>query len=457
MKRLFYILLSLVFMLSITTFAVFAEENIKIMINNQTLNTNDPPVIIDGRTLVPLRAIGEAMGCEVIWVAGTETANLKNDTTIVSMQISNKWVTRVKRVTPDNPTRIEIDVPPMLINDKTYIPARAFAESLGAVVGWDGGTNTVMIVYDTTLNYVSNKEVTTFAGDGERKNYDSNTLLNMSFVSPESIDVASDGTIYVTDSGQIRKIKDGKSETVEIEPKYITAESVRCYKNDAYVLTNAFQDEKGVKFYGIVKLSGNNAEGVFITEAIYSRISDFTISSDGDIYVLQNNVGVGKNYIGKINLATQAIDIVTEVDSGIKSIAADQKGNLYLSNTVKGSLYRYNFNEAKVRLFAGVDNKMKFVDGVNPFFFEPRKIKYYNDSLYVLDYNVLRKVNINSGDVMINAETIVGKVSVEPNPDTLNGKASEVIFAPSYLMDFIPTSTGIIISDPKKAVLRIIK
>ena len=41
-----------------------ADSNIRIVINNQELYTEVPPLIVDGRTLVPLRAIGEAMGCE---------------------------------------------------------------------------------------------------------------------------------------------------------------------------------------------------------------------------------------------------------------------------------------------------------------------------------------------------------------------------------------------------------
>ena len=69
-----------------------SANDYKILINNQPLYTSVAPINQSGRILAPLRAIGEAMGCEVIWVAGTQTANLKNDTTIVSMQIGNKKV-----------------------------------------------------------------------------------------------------------------------------------------------------------------------------------------------------------------------------------------------------------------------------------------------------------------------------------------------------------------------------
>ena len=100
---------------------------IRIMINNQILSTDNPPVIVEGRTLVPLRAIGEAMGCEVTWESSARTANLRNDTTIVSMQVGNRLVTTLSRAGDGARKVFEIDVPPMLINDRTYIPARAFA------------------------------------------------------------------------------------------------------------------------------------------------------------------------------------------------------------------------------------------------------------------------------------------------------------------------------------------
>ena len=204
----------------------YADEDIRVMINNQELFTSDKPVVVDGRTMLPLRAIGEAMGCEVVWVSGTETANLKNESTIVSMQIGNTNITRVKRNNQQQKL-LQTDVPPMLINDKTYIPVRAFAEALDAVVGWDETTGTVMIVYDTTLKYVGNYTVETYAGTGERKKHDS-ALSTMAFVDPEGITVNSAGDIIVADSGMIRKLANGKSETIEFEPSYITANLVRC-------------------------------------------------------------------------------------------------------------------------------------------------------------------------------------------------------------------------------------
>lgn len=448
------ILIFSVLLLLMASGTVYASDDIKVVINNQELYTADKPVIVEGRTMLPLRAIGEAMGCEVIWVSGTQTANLKNESTIVSMQIGNTNITRVKRTNQEQKL-LQTDVPPMLINDRTYIPVRAFAEALDAVVGWDGTTNTVMIVYDTTLKYVGNYAVETYAGTGERKKHDSG-LSTMAFVDPEGITVNAKGDIIVADSGMIRKLSNGKSETIEFEPSYITANLVRCYNNEIYVLTNEFQNTDGVKYYGIVKLTDAGAEGIFVTEATYSTITDFDISKDGKLYVIYNNVGVGTTYLGQLDLANADINYIAELDSGIKTLAVDDKGNIFLGNTVKGSLYFYNASTGKLKLFAGADDKTKFVDGPNSMFFEPRRLDYSNGYLYVLDYNVVRRVSMDSAYQAVTSETLAGKVTADQNPETINGKGSDVTFAPSYLMDMVVVGDDVYLTDPKNAVIRYI-
>ncbi len=455
-KKILFITAAFVVFAASISFNCTAEENIKIIINGKELQSNDKAVMIDGRTLVPLRAIGEAMGCKVTWLNSAQTANLENETTKIAMKIGSTVVSKMKRVSAEVQSKIVIDVPPQLINEKTYIPLRAFAEALDAVVGWDGTTNTVMIVYDTTLKYAGNFSVETYAGNGERQKHDGN-IANMSFISPEAIAVNDAGEVYVADSGLIRKLCGGKSETVEFEPSYITANAVKCYKNDVYVLTNEFQNTDGIKYYGIIKISNSSAEGVFVTEANYSSISDFDISKDGKIYVLYNNVGVGQNYLAQLDLTTADINYIKEIDSGIKTLTVDEKGNVFLGNTVKGSIYFYNVSSGTLKLFAGVDDNNKFIDGPNPMFFEPRRMDCKNGYLYILDYNVVRRISINSSNAAISAETIAGKISVEQNPTTNNGNASEVTFAPSYLMDLVVTDNGVLITDPKNAVIRIIK
>lgn len=48
--------------------AVLAQEDITVTVNGNQLSFDQPPIIKDGRMLVPLCAIFEAMGAEVLWI-----------------------------------------------------------------------------------------------------------------------------------------------------------------------------------------------------------------------------------------------------------------------------------------------------------------------------------------------------------------------------------------------------
>ncbi|MBE7015862.1 MAG: hypothetical protein E7417_03455 [Ruminococcaceae bacterium] len=118
----------------------FSENNdeIKILVNGEKVTSDVPPVIIEDRTLVPVRAIFEALGAEVEWDDATKTVISKLGDSTVSMQIGNK------DITVDGETK-EIDVPAQIVNDRTLVPVRAVSESYGATVEWDADTKTVII------------------------------------------------------------------------------------------------------------------------------------------------------------------------------------------------------------------------------------------------------------------------------------------------------------------------
>jgi hypothetical protein len=61
MKKFIVVLLLLV----VLSVGAFATNNISVLINGKTTNFDVPPQIENGRTLVPLRAIFEALGAEV--------------------------------------------------------------------------------------------------------------------------------------------------------------------------------------------------------------------------------------------------------------------------------------------------------------------------------------------------------------------------------------------------------
>ena len=91
MKKIISIILSVALILSCLgmTSAVLADDTIKVVINGENLNMDQPPVLTEGRTLVPLRAIFEALGAKVEWDDSTKTATGVLGATTVSLQINN--------------------------------------------------------------------------------------------------------------------------------------------------------------------------------------------------------------------------------------------------------------------------------------------------------------------------------------------------------------------------------
>lgn len=165
MKKNICLLLFLMSLISMFN-VVFAESNIKVIVDKVELQFDVPPQIINGRTMVPLRAIFEAMGAIVQWDEETKTISAYKNDAIILMQIDNNSIFK-------NYTTINIDVPPQIINGRTLVPVRVIAECLGATVQWDDSTSTVVITQVVPLLQSSN-EITSITIHG---NYDNNLLL----------------------------------------------------------------------------------------------------------------------------------------------------------------------------------------------------------------------------------------------------------------------------------------
>jgi len=115
-----------------------ATDEIRVIVNGTALTFDQPPIIQDGRTLVPLRAIFEALGAEVQWEQQTQTVTATRGDIVVTMRIGSNILNR-------NGAQTTLDVPAQIVSGRTLVPARAVAESFGADVGWDAATRTVTI------------------------------------------------------------------------------------------------------------------------------------------------------------------------------------------------------------------------------------------------------------------------------------------------------------------------
>lgn len=114
-------------------------NEIKVFLDGTQISFDQPPIIESGRTLVPLRAIFEALGATVDWDNDTQTVTAVKDGTTVVLTIGSS----VMLVNGDNKT---LDVPAQLVGGRTLVPARAVAESFGVAVSWDAAANAVVLV-----------------------------------------------------------------------------------------------------------------------------------------------------------------------------------------------------------------------------------------------------------------------------------------------------------------------
>lgn len=126
--------------------AVMADDSVNVLINGNSLviPENDvAPFIEDDRTLVPMRAIFEALGAAVEWDDEKRTVISYDPVSDVSvtMQIdSNRMFV--------GETEVTLDVPARIVNNRTVVPVRAIAEGMNSVVGWDEATRTVTVEKD---------------------------------------------------------------------------------------------------------------------------------------------------------------------------------------------------------------------------------------------------------------------------------------------------------------------
>jgi hypothetical protein len=112
---------------------------IKVNINGSPLQMDVPPVIVNGRAMVPLRAIFEALGATVQWNAGDQSITATKGSTTINLQIGSTTALY-------NGSQATLDATPQIVDGRTLVPARFVGEALWAQVSWDAANRQVDIV-----------------------------------------------------------------------------------------------------------------------------------------------------------------------------------------------------------------------------------------------------------------------------------------------------------------------
>ena len=146
------LILALGMTLSVSS-VIWASDDITVTLNGEAVSFDQAPVIVNGRTLVPIRAVCEALGADVYW-DGTHQVTwiVKNDLKLLlHIGTTTLYTANVDSFMDffengdDSATEIPLDVPPQIIGNRTLLPLRAVCEALGATVDWDADSRTVVI------------------------------------------------------------------------------------------------------------------------------------------------------------------------------------------------------------------------------------------------------------------------------------------------------------------------
>lgn len=125
------------------------KNKIILQIGNSNISSNgklgtldSPPVLLNSRTLLPIRAIVESMEGKVTWSDGEKKITITAKGSTIEMWL-NKTTIRV-----NNQSKV-IDVAPTILNGRTMVPVRFVADNIpGCKVTWDSNTQSVIIGYD---------------------------------------------------------------------------------------------------------------------------------------------------------------------------------------------------------------------------------------------------------------------------------------------------------------------
>jgi len=113
-------------------------DYIRVTLDGRTLTFDVQPVIINNRTMVPLRGIFEELGASVEWNQSTKTVTARKDDTVIILKIGDISPTVNGQVVP-------ISQPAVVTRGRTLVPLRFIAESLGVNVRWDSSSQMVII------------------------------------------------------------------------------------------------------------------------------------------------------------------------------------------------------------------------------------------------------------------------------------------------------------------------
>lgn len=188
------------------------KDKVKVRVRGKDLVSELPPVIKDGRTLIPVRAVTMGLGAAVDWDVDERKITIAKDNISIVLY-ADEYVFYV------NGVKKELDVPAQLISNRTFVPLRFLAIALNIHIHYDEDNNEVIIGDEILETFtVGGKDVLALEGIVVQNPGDAGAELKVAdFTNFKGITVKADNdnatTINILLNGSLVKSEDlaGKS------------------------------------------------------------------------------------------------------------------------------------------------------------------------------------------------------------------------------------------------------
>ena len=390
---------SLMLTLTICIFSVCYSADINISVDDKIIDFEQPPVIEEGRTLIPLRGVFDALGCNVEWDSATKKVSIKkfNDTISVKIGESNIYKNGVISAVTDVPAKI--------INGRTMVPVRGIFELFDNYVSWNEDTRTVEI-------YSCDGDNVSFTlSDLASANKASKILENALFVEKtESIPKEKSKTVYSKKSNGnlVAYVKNNNFEAYTENDKYYEKVNGNMYEIQ-YV--DGISDEKENYLPQNPDVGWTYSEKEKIVFAvnkngkIYAKTEIENMSDISDFAESANVENKGKyvcRFIADANtleiLSLESYQIIDGIEKNIMSVRINKKSNLdtdFYKNIETAEKCMVTLKIKNVSSGIDVIKNIEVNKGSIFHFFGMEKYNIYSDENCTSLYNMNEKITEN--------------------------------------------------------------
>jgi plastocyanin len=126
--------------------AASSSSDLNVLLNGKALSIAQSAKLVNGRTMLPFRAIGEQLGATVSYEAASKSVTLKKGANVYVLKLGSK-------IAMVNGVSTTLDVPAQVIGNSTFVPVRFLSENMGLQVGYENKSRTVTLVNSASPSF----------------------------------------------------------------------------------------------------------------------------------------------------------------------------------------------------------------------------------------------------------------------------------------------------------------